>query len=232
MVGVPSPLNASDSPSEHPDSTQLRKASGVSSDKAKEQKTKWALNDVALNKLLKCFSANRDEAGVQYHLARRKVVRYFEWRSVGAAESCADETMDRVARRIDEGQKIDKLMAYIFGVARLVLQEVLKEQRERGTISLEDVPPVWQRQKAPEVVDPDMRQVCFDRCLEELGGESRNLILGYYEGEGRVKIDHRQELADNLKIPLNALRIRVHRIKRTLEDCITKCLQSVAVRNR
>lgn len=229
---MPSPLNSSDSQSEPPDSTQLQKASGASPDKAKEQKTKWSLNEVALNKLLQRFSANRDEAAVQYDLARRKVVRYFEWRSIGAAEGCADETMDRVARKIEEGQKIDKLMSYIFGVAHLVLQEVLKEQRDRSAISLDDAPPAWMQQKPPEVVDPDMRQICFDRCLEELGVESRTLVLGYYEGEGRAKIDHRQELANKLKIPMNALRIRVHRIKRTLEDCIAECLQSAAARNR
>ena len=53
----------------------------------------------------------------------------------------------------------------------------------------------------------------------------QNLILRYYEGEGREKIDNRLELAAKLKIPLNALRIRVHRIKRTLEDCIAECLE-------
>lgn len=225
------PLNSSDSPSEPRDSRQLQKASGASPDKVKEQKIKWSLNEVALNKLLQRFSANRDEAAVQYDLARRKVVRYFEWRSIGAAEGCADETMDRVARKIEEGQEIDKLMPYIFGVAHLVLQEVLKELRDRPAISLDDAPPAWMQQKPPEVVDPDIRQICFDRCLEELGVESRTLVLGYYEGEGRAKIDHRQELANKLKIPMNALRIRVHRIKRTLEDCIAECLQAAA-RNR
>lgn len=224
-------MNSSESPSEPPDPTQPQKVSGASPDKPNKQKPKWSLNEAAFNKLLECFSPNRDEASVQYDLARQKVVRYFECRSIGAAEGCADETIDRVTRRIDEGEKIDNLMAYIFGVARRVLREVLKEQRDRPIISLDDARPEWMQQKPPEVVDPDMRQICFDRCLEELGVDSRNLVLGYYEGKGRAKIDHRQELANKLKIPLNALRIRVHRIKRTLEDCIAECLKSAAARN-
>jgi DNA-directed RNA polymerase specialized sigma24 family protein len=134
--------------------------------------------------------------------------------------------MDRVARRIDEGKKIDKLMAFIFGVAHHVLQEARREEQERPHVNLDDAPPDRLRQKPPEIVDPDVRQICFDRCLEGLGAEGRDLILGYYEGEGRAKIDNRLELARKLRIPLNALRIRVHRLKRALEDCIAECLQS------
>ena len=156
-------------------------------------------------------------------------MRFFEWRAVGAAEEYADETINRVARRIDEGQNIDKLMAYIFGVARVILKEATKD-RERAPIALDDAPEAT-RQKAPEPVDPDARQICLDQCLDELGVESRDLILSYYEGQGRAKIDNRQILADKLQIPLNALRIRVHRIKRTLENCLAECLQGAAARN-
>jgi hypothetical protein len=67
--------------------------------------------------------------------------------------------------------------------------------------------------------------------LDKLEVENRKLMLGYYEGEGREKIENRLELARKLKIPLNALRIRVHRIKRTLEECIAECLQTAAARN-
>ena len=205
--------------------------SGASTAKAKERKKKWTLNEVAYSKLLICFAPDREEAGIQCNLAYRKVIRYFEWRGIVDAEACADETMDRVARRIDEGQKIDKLMPYIFGVARHVLQEVLKEDIDGRTTSLDDAPQAYLRQEPPEPVDPDVRLICFDRCLEELGVDNRTLILGYYEGEGREKIDNRLKLARKLKIPLNALRIRVHRIKRTLEDCIAECLQTAGARN-
>src|SRR5215204_4296031 len=115
-VGVPSLLNSSDSPSEPPASTEPDKKRGASPDKTKESKKKWTLNQDAFDQLLNCFSSDRDKAAVQYDLAYRKVVRYFEWRSIVRAEACADETMDRVARRITECKQIDKPMAYIFGV--------------------------------------------------------------------------------------------------------------------
>jgi len=220
-AGGPSSLNLSDIPSEPPDSTDLDRTKGKPPEKAKEEKVKWSLTDDAFNKLLAHFSSDRDEAGVQYELARRKVIRFFEWRAISGAEQHADETMNRVARRIDEGQTIDKLMAYIFGVARVLLKEIDKEPKP---VALEDAPAsLWE--KPPEIVDPDVRVICFDHCLEELGVENRNLLLAYFEGQGRAKIENRRELADQLEIPLNALRIRVHRIKRTLEKCIAACLE-------
>jgi DNA-directed RNA polymerase specialized sigma24 family protein len=225
-------LNSSDPPSEPPDSTELPKpSSSAPRDKTKQRKTKWSLDGVAFKKLIDQFSADRDKAAVQYDLAWRKVVRYFEWRSVRTADACADETMDRVARRLKEGQKIDKLMPYIFSTAHHILQEVLKAESERGAIALEDAPLAYLQKKEPEIVDPDVRLICFDRCLTELGAENRDLILGYYEGEGREKIENRLALAKKLKIPLNALRIRVHRIKRMLEECIAECLTGATARN-
>jgi DNA-directed RNA polymerase specialized sigma24 family protein len=225
-------LNSSDPPAEPPDSTELPKpSSSAPRDTTKQRKTKWSLDGVAFNKLLDQFSADRDKAAVQYDLAWRKVVRYFEWRSVRNADACADETMDRVARRLSEGQKIDKLMPYIFATARHVYQEVLKAESERGAIALEDAPLASLQQKEPEMVDPDVRLICFDRCLNELGDENRDLLLAYYEGNPREKIENRLRLAKKLKIPLNALRIRVHRIKRMLEACIAECLTGATARN-
>jgi len=159
------------------------------------------------------------------------VLRYFEWRSVVTADECADETLDRVARRIAEGQKIDKLMPYIFATARHIHQEVIKARNERPEIPVDEVQPKYLVIVEPEIVAPDVRLICFDRCLEELEPDDRDLVLGYYEGEGREKIDNRQDLAKKRKISLNALRILVHRIKRTLEDCIVECLKTEAARN-
>lgn len=222
-------MNSSDSPSEPPDSTgpdETRQQPPADSD---QRKPKWNLNQSAFDKLLERFSLGGEDGGVQYETARRKLIRFFEWNSIPCAEEWADEVINRVARRIDEGQDIDNLMAYIWGVARIVLKEA-KKNRDRGPIPLDDAPVILQ-QKAPEIIEPDARQTCFDRCLEELSAESRELILQYYEGTGAAKIKHRQELAEKIGVPLNALRIRVHRIRKTLEKCIAECLQANHQRN-
>lgn len=210
-------MNLSDFPSEHT-------SRSTAPNKAGAQKSKWSLNQAAWDKLLSCFSSDREEAGVQYERTRRKLVRFFEWRAVELPEDHADETLDRVARRLAEGQKVDDLQRYVYGVARMVFKEVIKE-RDRAPVALDDSPQSVHA-RAPEQPDePDRRLLCFDRCFDSLPIESRQLILDYYQEERRVKIELRQQLADRLHIPLNALRIRAHRIRMNLEACIRACLE-------
>jgi RNA polymerase sigma factor (sigma-70 family) len=217
-------LNSSDSSSEPPDSTVPDDAQQQSPTGSNQSKGKWSITKAAFDELLGRFSSDREEAAIRYETTRRKLIRFFEWNLVAGAEDWTDETLNRVARRIEEGQNIDNLTAYIWGVARIVLKEA-KKDGQRAPISLDETTGV-PTQKAPEIIDPDERQICFDRCLAELPAESRDLILQYYEGMGAVKIKHRQEIADKMEIPLNALRIRVHRIRRVLEKCIAECLQA------
>jgi RNA polymerase sigma factor (sigma-70 family) len=192
-------------------------------DPATTEKAKWSLTKEAFDKLLNAFSSDRNEAAAKYEHYRRKLLRFFEWRGIEPADEYADETYNRVARRIDEGQKIDNLISYLYAVARLVFMEALKN-RQRAPVALDDAPQSM-RQRAPEQVEPDARVLCLDRCLDALPPENRTLIIDYYQEERRAKIELRQELADRLNIPLNALRIRAHRIRNTLEQCINQCME-------
>ena len=239
LIGVPSPLTCSDSSADPPDSTDRNgtdeKPPQETGDQkppreSDEQKPKWVLTPEAFEKLLMRFSTDREEAGVQYEIARQKVIRFFEWNSVEFAAEYADEVLNRVARRIDEGQTIDNLVAYTLGVARVVLKEIRKHL-DRRPIGLDDAPPDRLEQKVPEPIEPDARQICFDRCLENVPAGNRKLLLDYYQFEGGAKIKHRRELAAKMGIPLNALRIRVHRIRKTFENCIADCLKNSQPRN-
>jgi DNA-directed RNA polymerase specialized sigma24 family protein len=61
--------------------------------------------------------------------------------------------------------------------------------------------------------------------MERLTPDNRNLVLKYYQEEKRARIDHRKRLAEKLGIAVNALRIRAHRIRASLEECVQKCLE-------
>jgi len=188
--------------------------------------TKWTLTTEALYKLLDHFSVNPEEAGRQYELMRIRLVRYFEWRLCPLAEDLADETINRVARRIDEGENIFNLPAYFRTVARLVFMESLRE-RERSSVPLDDITEI----SAEQPLDNEQREarlLCLDECLAKLTIENSTLILKYYHDERRAKIDHRKQLAGTLGIPLNALRIRAHRIRTALEKCVEDCLAHAA----
>lgn len=71
------------------------------------------------------------------------------------------------------------------------------------------------------------RLQCFDDCLAALTDENRKLIIRYYEEEKGEKIAHRKKLAAEFNIPMNALRIRVHRIRKGLEKCVKDCAAAV-----
>lgn len=187
--------------------------------------TKWVLTEGIFAQLLDQFSPNPQEAAVLYERMRVKLTRYFEWHSSISAEQDVDETFDRVARRISEGERISNLSAYFSSVARLVFMESLRERRRIEP--LEAVPEV--AAESPSQYDQkELRMRCLDECLAKLPIESQKLILAYYYAEGRTKINRRKQLADTLDIPLNALRIRAHRIRVNLEECVRNCVNSFA----
>jgi DNA-directed RNA polymerase specialized sigma24 family protein len=183
----------------------------------------WVLTGEALDRFLSCLDANPDHAGRKYEAIRQKLVKIFDWRGVRFPEECADETINRVVRKLEYGQQIRDIPTYCQGVARLVFLEELKkpENRQVSLDELQSVP------AAPVLLDDDTAQrTCFARCLSDLPTESHQLILQYYEDERRAKINNRQAMSDQLGIPLNALRSRVQRIRDKLEQCIAQCLRT------
>jgi DNA-directed RNA polymerase specialized sigma24 family protein len=183
--------------------------------------TEWVLTREAFDRFLSCLDANPDRAGRKYETIRQKLVKIFDWRSARFPEECADETLNRVVRKLEYGQQIRDIPSYCQGVARLVFLEELKKAENRQ-VSLDHLKSVPVVPIIPE--DDSAQQNCFSRCLGELPIESRQLLLQYYEDERRVKINNRQAMADQLGIRLAALRSRVQRIRDKLEQCIAQCL--------
>lgn len=154
----------------------------------------------------------------EYETMRRKLVKFFEWRGAWGAEDLADITMDRVARKLGQGEQVRELSAYFYSVARLVVLEGgRRAARESG-----ELPP---QLAAPVVESGSARglSACFEECLEKQSAEARRLILDYYEEDKSAKFDHRRRLAEQLGLQMNALRIRVCRIRAELEQCVRKC---------
>lgn len=189
--------------------------------------SKWVPTPEALDEFLASFSPDREEAGKRYELARQKLIHYFERRSVVDAERYADETLDRTMRRIDEGVKIDNLMPYLLTVASYVVLEIKKEEgkfRQSMKTMKTSIPPL-----GIEPPEESPWWTCFDECLDHLPEKKRTMIVEYYEEEAHAKIELHKKMAERLGIPLNALRIRVHRIRAELEVCAKNCLARLTV---
>jgi DNA-directed RNA polymerase specialized sigma24 family protein len=166
---------------------------------------------------------DREVAGAKYERMQRKLVKFFEYRGSTSPEDLADTTIDRVTRRLLEGEEIRATdpAAYFYGVARNVAREFQSALTTRPVEQLPD-----RSDPRHETADSDERLGCLDLCLERLAPEARELILEYYESQGRRKIENRQRLATERQISQSALRLRAQRIREQLEKCVRRCLQS------
>jgi hypothetical protein len=59
-----------------------------------------------------------------------------------------------------------------------------------------------------------------------LSPERRELLLQYYGKDNRAKIEQRKGMAQQLGETANALRLRLHRLRGEMRDCVTDCLES------
>jgi DNA-directed RNA polymerase specialized sigma24 family protein len=177
---------------------------------------RWILTGDAFERLLATLNPDRERAAVTYEQLRVRIIGLLRWWGAAAAEQLADETLDRVARKLLEGTVVPQvsLGAYVRGVARLVFYESSRERLEplsgfeAAAISLEDGAAAGE---------------CLDRCLASWPAADRDLLLRYY-GAGKAA-DVRRRMADELGISSTALRIRMHRLRARLERCVAECLK-------
>jgi RNA polymerase sigma factor (sigma-70 family) len=194
------------------------------------------LTPEAFDTLLTRFDANRDRAGEKYERLRSQLVKFFECRGIFSPRELTDETINRVARKVLEGEDIPPaaLYSYFYGVARNICREYFRKPESRLT-SLDCVRPsehplenhVEMNQQVQERKTLEQRLECLESCIAKLPAEAQNLITSYYEGEEGAKINNRRRIAEGLGISLNNLRIRVHRIREILEECVFSCLEGI-----
>jgi DNA-directed RNA polymerase specialized sigma24 family protein len=70
----------------------------------------------------------------------------------------------------------------------------------------------------------DRRQGCLEKCLGELSHQERDLALEFYKHEKAEKIANKKRMAEAMGITTGSLRVRAYRVRKHLEDCVTKCL--------
>ena len=183
---------------------------------------KWILTQEAFDKLLAHFDEDRERAGERYQELRHRLIRFFGWQGCPFPEDHADETINRVAHKIEKGEEIRDPSGYCFGVARFLVLEIRKEQ-ERERQALRELPspaPIWD-----DLDESNPHLDCLRRCLQSLTPDNRELIMQYYWGEKGAKIEKRRSLAERFRVSLNTLRMRALRIRENLEACVDNCLK-------
>jgi DNA-directed RNA polymerase specialized sigma24 family protein len=193
----------------------------------------WAVTPEAFESLLYSFHSDRDQAGRAYENLRRKLLEFFEARGSHTPDEHADETFDRVMRRITEGEKVENPAAYCYGVAKFVWKEATR-QLAKEPVELDEnvLSPLAANGHDPELELAremvERRLDCLEKCLDHLADETREFIVEYYKEENGIKIEQRKLLAERLNTTLNALRLRASRLRRELGKCTEKCVEQNA----
>ena len=191
------------------------------------RRKEWTLNASAFRRLLNWLDET-ETSGHSYLELRRRLVAYFDRKDCPAADDLADETLNRVARRLEEEGSIEAETPakYCYIVARFVFMESLRDRRrhapiEEGAVQGTSGKPL---EEEDERMVREKRLLCLDRCSQKLSADNRELILRYYIGSQLVKIKNRRAMANQLGISVNALTIRACRIREKLAACVRECL--------
>ena len=159
-----------------------------------ESKRDWELSEDAFRQLLQWLDEGTDSGGAKYLEMRRRLVSFFDRKNCLAPDELVDETLNRVARRLkEESATTDTTPAqYSYIVARFVFLEYLRRTETRA-VRLDSVSQLVEvaagsdaqvsREEKERLLD------CLERCLDRLEPENRDLIMHYYRGEQRTKID-------------------------------------------
>jgi RNA polymerase sigma factor (sigma-70 family) len=174
------------------------------------------------NFFLSSLSSDRDTAEKKLKDIRRRLVIMLDCRGCHCSEDLAHEALVRFAHRLP---KMDPPFAgdaipYLYTVAYNLYLEYLDKQFQPLPDDFTEIP----LPDEDAVKTKEQLHECLDACLDGMDQKSRELVLDYYRLDKQSKIDLRKSLAGKLDISVNALRIRLHKIRANLEKCIERCL--------
>jgi DNA-directed RNA polymerase specialized sigma24 family protein len=187
-------------------------------------KMRHALSQQEFDRLMRWLGSSPERAAEKYEEIRRRLIAFFLNRQCAEAEDLADETINRVAGRLEEiiATYEGEPMRYFYGVANNVALEY--PRRKRPHVAPPPLP-----EPAGDEMEPYYK--CLDECLERLTPKNRALILSYYQDKQESARGLRAELGAQMNLKSGALRVRAYRIRQTLEKCINECLRRTAERN-
>jgi DNA-directed RNA polymerase specialized sigma24 family protein len=186
------------------------------------ERTRSAPSHAAFHGLLARLDSDQESAARRYEELRQKLVVFFCGRNCPDPEEQADETLDRLARRVQEG-KIEDPARFAYGIARFVWAEWTKRdgRRRRALREIASTPEAF-----TNPFDTEIGQECVRRCADQLDPADRDLILAYYGSEGAEAQQERRALAERFGLTPTALRVRAFRIRRELGACARQYLAS------
>lgn len=198
-----------------------------------------SLTPASFDSLLAFLGPDRESAALAYIDLRRALFTFFAVRGAASPDEMADETINRVARRLSEGTQIttENPSSYFYAVGRNVWRESLANPNVLISLPDDDPSQLTLAQgaqttpydlmiNAREQVESEIRYECLKRCLDQLDPEERESIVSYYRFSGGEKIETRKKLAAGLGLSNNTLRQKIARLRSNLAECVTRCQRS------
>ena len=182
------------------------------------------ISDAKFEALLNWLSADSELAGVEFERIREGLVRYFRYRGCVDSIGLADETMNRVIKKIDTldlEQPVDNITIF-YGFAKYVHHEYLRDNNGNH-YQLNEEFPIKQVEEITATYS-EKELICLDNCLNELSVDEKKLIVKYFSKEKDEKILLRKKIMKDLGINANTLHVRVYRIKERLKKCVQQGL--------
>jgi DNA-directed RNA polymerase specialized sigma24 family protein len=195
----------------------------------------WEPNEKAFQQFLHWLDEGTASEGQRYLEVRRRLELYFDRKNCVAPAELADETLNRVIRKLEENGDINGVapLQYCYIVAKFVFLETLRADKRSpfyrpvAATNLSNLSGQSVTLLEADGVSEQKEKVagCLQHCLENLSSGDRELIVEYYRGQQRSKIERRAALAARLGLSANALSIRACRVRQRLEVCIQGCLK-------
>jgi DNA-directed RNA polymerase specialized sigma24 family protein len=178
-------------------------------------KRKPDLSTEAFQLLLARLASKPEAAAREYERLRIGLANYFRIKGCFCDFDLADLTLDRVAQLL-ASKKVGRVVPFCFGVARLICHEQYRsEQRQRSA-----------NEDFIRAVNADVeadRYEAMKDCLAKLTEQDQQLLRSYFADLlPKDRTAHREGLAERAGISLERLRLRVHRLRRKLEDCLNQ----------
>lgn len=185
----------------------------------------------AFERFLASLAPDRDQAAVRYENLRRAVIKFCITRRAPDPETCADEVLRVLQRRVAAGRTIRHVESLAIGVARFVLLRDWQRRRREA-----ELPQSGSEVKNPgatpleileKQVETDRLSRCLAECWQTFSDEDRKLMERYGLGSEHDK-DRRESLAAELGIDPGNLRVSIFRLKKKFRKCLDDCLKKIS----
>ena len=156
-------------------------------------------------------------AGIEYAGLHRLVTAFFVGRKCGIdSEALADVTLNRLAKRVNQGESVRNFTSYSLNIAHKVYKEHCRD-REKLRAALRELKYLTRNVVEPEE-EVNVRRECQKTCVKTLSASEHRLMVDYY-----LTGKDRSVLAAEFGIPLATLRTKIHRLNLRLAKCAEDC---------